>query len=352
MRAGSIHAALMAFLARFGILLAWVAVIIAFSALRPSTFFTAANFQTIFGSQAVLLILTLGLLLSLTAGEFDLSFAGVMSVSLILVGYLNVLHHWPVGLAVLAAMGVGVLIGVFNAFLVIVIGVESIVATLGTGTILLGVGVGINNLTIGGISNSLVTTARYQVFGIPLAFYYGLALTIILWYVYSFTPLGRYLFFVGAGRSVARLSGIRVDAVRAGALIGTSGISALAGVLFAGTLGASDPNVSTQFLLPAFAAAFLGSTAVTPGRFNPWGAFIAVYFLVTGITGLELLGLAGWIENVFYGGSLVVAVVLSRLAARHGEARRSAQERAALLSMGVERAVALEVEGQTSDGLT
>jgi ribose transport system permease protein len=119
---------------------------------------------------------------------------------------------------------------------------------------------------------------------------------------------------------------VRVDAIRAGALIGTSVISAFAGVVFAGTLGASDPNISTQLLLPAFAAVFLGSTAVTPGRFNPWGAFISVYFLVTGITGLELVGLAGWIENVFYGGSLLTAVVLSRLAARHEEARRTARD--------------------------
>jgi ribose transport system permease protein len=321
-----VRTAALRFSYRFGILIAWFVVIVVFSALRPSTFFTTANFQTIFGSQAVLLLLTLGLLLSLTAGEFDLSFAGVMSVSLILVGYLNVLHHWPIGLAVLVAMASGLVVGAVNSFLVIVVGVESIVATLGTGTILLGVGVGINNLTIGGISNGLVTAARYQILGIPTAFYYGLGLTVLLWYVYSFTPLGRYLFFVGAGRSVARLSGVRVDAIRAGALIGTSVISAFAGVVFAGTLGSSDPNISTQLLLPAFAAAFLGSTAVTPGRFNPWGAFISVYFLVTGITGLELVGLAGWIENVFYGGSLVAAVVLSRLAARHEEARRTARD--------------------------
>jgi ribose transport system permease protein len=323
-----LRSAALRFLYRYGILVAWLAVIVAFSALRPSTFFTKANFQTIFGSQAVLLILTLGLLVSLTAGEFDLSFAGVMSVSLILVGYLNVLHHWPIGLAVIAAIGSGLLVGAFNSFLVIVVGVESIVATLGTGTILLGAGVGINNLTIGGISNGLVTASTYQVLGIPAAFYYGLGLTFLLWYIYSYTPLGRYLFFVGAGRSVARLSGVPVDAIRAGALIATSVISAVAGVVFAGTLGSSDPNISTQFLLPAFAAAFLGSTCVTPGRFNPWGAFISVYFLVTGITGLELVGLAGWIENVFYGGSLVAAVVLSRLAARHEEARRTARDRA------------------------
>ncbi len=93
-------------------------------------------------------------------------------------------------------------------------------------------------------------------------------------------------------------------------------MSALAGVVLCGTLGSSDPNVSSAYLLPAFAAAFLGATAINPGRFNPWGSFIAVYFLIAGITGLELVGLSGWIEDVFYGASLVFAVALSRVAGR------------------------------------
>jgi ribose transport system permease protein len=302
----------------------WGAVIALFGVLRPETFLTVANFQTIFGSQAVLLVLTMGLIISLTAGEFDLSFAGVMSVSLVLVGYLNVLHGWPIGFAVLAAVLVAALIGCINAFFVLVIGLDSIVVTLGTGTLLIGVGIGINNLTISGISESLVNPVRTQVFGIPAAFYYGLVLTIVVWYVFRFTPLGRYLYFVGANREVARLTGLRVTAIRAGALIATSTISGIAGVIFAGTLGSADPNISAAFLLPAFAAAFLGSTAIDPGRFNPWGSFIAVYFLITGITGLELLGLAGWIENVFYGGSLVIAVTLSHLAAQHQRRRSEA----------------------------
>src|SRR5581483_6228395 len=116
------------------------------------------------------------------------------------------------------------------------------------------------------------------------------------------------------GRDVARLSGIRVDLIRGATLMFSAVLAALAGILLAGQLGSSDPNAANQYLLPAFAAAFLGATAITPGRFNAWGSFVAVYFLLTGITGLELLGLSGWIEQVFYGGSLAVAVTLSRLA--------------------------------------
>ncbi len=135
---------------RFGLILAWVIVIAVFSALRPDTFFSTANFEIIFGSQVVLLVLTLGLLVSLLAGEFDLSVAGVMSVSVVLIGWLNVVHHWPVGYAVVAALASGIAFGLVNAFFVIVVGVESIVVTLGTGTLLTGAGFGINGLTTGG----------------------------------------------------------------------------------------------------------------------------------------------------------------------------------------------------------
>jgi ribose transport system permease protein len=301
---------------RYGILVVWALIIVAFSILRPTTFSTFGNAQTIAGSQAVLVIIALGLLTPLAAGEFDASVSSVTGVSLVLMGWLNVIHHWPLEWAIAVALLVGLAVGAVNAFFVVVAQVDSIVVTLGTGTLLIGVAVGTNSLSTGGISRGLVAAVHTSVFGLPLAFFYGLLLTLVAWYVFSYTPLGRYLYFVGASRSVARLSGIRVDLIRAGSFIVSGFISALAGVILAGWLGAADPNVSTLYLLPAFAAVFLGSSVFEPGRLNPWGTFVAVYFLVTGVTGLELMGLAGWIEQVFYGSSLVLAVALSRLAAR------------------------------------
>ena len=85
---------------------------------------------------------------------------------------------------------------------------------------------------------------------------------------------------------------MRVGRVRFGALVTSGGIAALAGVLYAGTTGSADPSSGASFLLPAFAAAFLGATSIAPGRFNAWGALIAAYFLATGVTGLQLIGVA------------------------------------------------------------
>lgn len=308
-------------LSRYGLVVSWGLVVLVFSLLQPSTFATATNFQTIFSSQAVMLVLTLALLPSLAAGEYDLSVAGTLGVSLVLVGELNVVHGWPIGWTIVVALGAGAFVGLVNVFFIVVIGIDSLVVTLGSGTLLAGVALGINSQSLGGVSAGLVSAMRFDIFGLQAAFYYGVILTIILWYIFRFTPLGRYLYFVGSGRNVARLTGIGVDRIRIGTLIFGALVAAFGGVMLAGTNGSVDPTVGPTLLLPAFASAFLGATTITPGRFNAWGAFVAVYFLVTGLTGLELLGLSGWIEQVFYGGSLVVAVAFSKLAgmrAGHG----------------------------------
>jgi ribose transport system permease protein len=300
------------FTRRYGVIVVWLLVIVVFSALRPDTFFSFATVQTLAGSQAVLLIIALGLLIPLSAGEFDLSVSGVTGLSLVLIGWLNVIHEWPIGAAIAVALLAALVVGAVNAFFVVVAGVDSFIVTLGTGTVLTGVVLGINTQSTGGISQKLVDAVHTNVLGLPLGFYYGLGLTVVVWYVMSHTPLGRYRYFGGSGRDVARLSGVKVAQIRAGSFFASAFISALAGVVLAGWLGASDVSVANSYMLSAFAAAFLGTSIIHPGRFNAWGTLIAVYFLVTGITGLELLGLAGWIEFIFYGSSLVLAVALSR----------------------------------------
>jgi len=306
---------------RFGLVAAWVIVIALFGVLEPRTFLTQANFATIFGSQAVLLVLTLGALIPLTAGDYDLSIAGVLTLSSMVVAILNVNSGWPIGVAILAALAVGAVTGAVNGIIVTFFGIDSLIVTLGTGTILGGIVLWISNSnTISGVSTTLVNLVVGQRFlGISLEFYYGIALAVVLWYLFEYTALGRRLLFVGRGRSVARLSGLHVQRLRIGAMVASGTISAAAGVLYVGTIGGADPTSGLQFLLPSFAAAFLGATAIVPGRFNPWGSFVAVYFLVTGITGLTLLGVQSFVQNLFYGGALVVAVVLSQIARRRAQ---------------------------------
>jgi ribose transport system permease protein len=303
-------------LQRVALPIVWLLTIAGFGIASPHTFLTAANFETMFGSQAVLLVLTLALIVPLTAGDYDLSVASVLTLSSMLVAVLNVQQGWPIGWVILTVVGLGALLGLVNGAIVLFFGIDSLIVTLGMGTLLGGITLWVSkSATISGVSQTLVDAViSYRIFGISLAFYYGLALCILLWYIFEFTAIGRRLLFVGRGRSVAKLSGVRVVRIRIGALVFSGTLAAIAGVLYAGTTGGADPSSGATMLLPAFAAAFLGATSIFPGRFNPWGTLIAVYFLVTGITGLQLLGVQSFVQQLFYGGALLCAVALSQLA--------------------------------------
>lgn len=309
-------------LERYALLLVWGVVIIVFGILRPDTFMTTSNFSTILGSQAILVVLTLALLPPLTAGDYDLSVAATLTLSAMTLAILNVNHGWSIGAAIAAALAVGLVIGTINGAIVVLLGIDSLIVTLGTSSFIAGVVLWVSDSqTISGVSQSLVDVVVVNRFlGVPLAFYYGIAVGLVMFYVFEYMPIGRRLLFVGRGRSVARLSGIRVVRLRWAAFAASGIISAFAGVLYAGTLGSADPTSGLSFLLPAFAAAFLGATTIMPGRFNPLGSIAAVYFLVTGITGLQLLGVQTFVQQLFYGGALVLAVALSQLARRRDAA--------------------------------
>lgn len=291
----------------------WLGIIVMFGVLRPDSFLTTGNFSAMFASQTSLLVLSLALIIPLTAGDYDLSVASVAGLSAMVIAVLNVNHGVPIVVAVLAALGISLLIGVVNAVLSIAVGVDTLIVTLGMGTLLQGIVSWIgNSTTVSGISDGLVRVVVSAKFlGMPVEFSYGIALCVILFYVMEYTPIGRRLLIVGRGREVARLSGIRVKLVRGGALVCSSGLAGIAGVLIAGTTGAADPTSAPLLLLPAFAAAFLGATTILPGRFSAWGCLLAVLFLVTGITGLQQLGAQTFVQDLFYGAALIVSVVLS-----------------------------------------
>ncbi len=300
---------------RFGLVFVWIALVLLFGAMRPDTFLTWSNFSTIFGSEAVLVIVTLGLIIPLTAGDFDLSIAQVLTLVSMSTAILNVKLGYSLSVTIPIVLLIGVVIGAVNGMITLYFRVHSLIVTLGVGTFLHGVTLWISNSqTIAGVSTTLINYVIVTRFlGIPIGFYYAIILCTIIWYVFSFTAYGQHLLFTGRGREVARLTGVNVGAVRFCSFIASGLMGAIAGVLYTGTTGSANPSSGTFLLLPAFAAAFLGATCIKPGRFNAWGSVIAVYFLVTGINGLSVLGFRTFVQDLFYGGALVVAVMVSQL---------------------------------------
>ena len=302
---------------RYAVVMALALFAVGFSILLPTTFFTLGNFRTILSSQAVLMILSLGLTLPLATGEFDLSIGSMLGCAAVLTAFFTGEVHWPLPLVIIATLLVGVIAGAINGLFVVRMGINAFIGTLGTSTILTGLTLAVSGGQIlNTVAQPLADFVQYQIFGLPVPVYLGFLLVVMLWYVYEHTPLGRYLFFVGEGREAARLVGLRVDRLRFGAFIASGTISAAAGVLTAGQLGAADPSVGPGFLLPSYAAAFLGATTIRPGRFNAWGTVVALYLLVTGVTGLELLGSSSWVQEMFNGVALLIAVTFARFVAQ------------------------------------
>jgi ribose transport system permease protein len=302
---------------RYAVVFTLVLFIVGFSLLLPRTFFTLGNFRTIVSSQAVLMILSLGLTLPLTTGEFDLSIGPMLGCAAVLTAFFAGQSHLPLAAVVIATVLVGVLAGLLNALFVVRIGVNAFIATLGVATMITGLTLAVSDGQIlNTVPQPLVDFVQHQFFGLAVPVYVAFALAIALWRLYEHTPLGRHLFFVGEGREAARLVGLKVDRLRAGAFVASGAISAIAGVFTAGQLGAADPSVGPNFLLPAYAAAFLGATTIKPGRFNAWGTVVALYLLVTGVTGLELLGTSSWVQEMFNGAALLIAVTFARFVAR------------------------------------
>ncbi|MEU5099105.1 ABC transporter permease [Streptomyces sp. NPDC020996] len=303
------------FASRFAVIGVWIALAVLFSALRPDTFMTSGSLKVIFGSQnqSALVFLTAALLCTIIVGEFvDMSVASNFGLAAIMLTILNVNHGWNVWAAVLASVVLSTAVGAVNGWLVVKVGVNTIVVTLGMGTFLLGIALWVSDLMpVSGLPTDFKDIALQPVAGLPVSFFYGLALMLGFAYVLHFTPLGRTMRFVGESREVSRLAGVRVTRVRIGAFTTAGLIAGVGGVLSAAATGGFDPNVSQSYLLPIFAATFLGTAILQPGRFNPLGTLIAVFFLATGVLGLQLLGATSWVTSVFYGGVLVVAVTIS-----------------------------------------
>jgi ribose transport system permease protein len=313
------------FAERYAIIAIWVLLIAAFAIVEQvmfgsSRFFSWSNFATMFGTQGVLVVLTLGLLLPLTAGDFDLSIAATMTLSSLIVAIQITAFGTPTPVAVAMALLAGAVIGGLNAFFILYFRIHSLIVTLGMATFVIGIAKWISasrTVSIFGTDPTLIQWINQtRLFNISMSFWYALMLCVLIWYVLEYTTHGRRLLFVGRSREVAHLAGIRVDAVRAWALIGSGVIAALAGILAVGVNGSADPSSRIGLLLPAFAAAFLGATSIVPGRFNPWGSFIGVLLLATGISGLQIFGIPNFVQDLFYGGGLIIAVAASQLVRR------------------------------------
>ncbi|MBS1862100.1 MAG: ABC transporter permease [Actinobacteria bacterium] len=306
--------------AEYGIVIFLVLMCVGFAIWQSGTFPTSRNIKSLLGNQAIPAILALAVVLPLAAGEFDLSIAANLGFCSIASAEFAS-HGMTPALVIILTLMIGAAIGLINAVIVVGIGVNAFIATLGMSTVLAGGNLLLTNgnTVFEGIGESFTSIATTRIFGIEIVVLYFLIVAIVAWYAMERTPFGRYLRATGMAREAARLSGISTTRRLSGAFVIAGTLSGLCGVLQTAHLGSAAATVGPEFLLPAYAAAFLGATTIRRGMFNVWGTVVGVLVLAVGINGLTLAGAPIWVPDVFNGVALIVAVSAAVLVARHRE---------------------------------
>jgi ribose transport system permease protein len=286
-----------------------------------SVFTGDANIKNILGNQAVTGIVALAMVIPLTSGYFDFTVAGTTGIVNVAMASLIGPHGWPILPAMLFCLAIGALVGIITGFLVAKLKLNAFVVTLGGYTLLQGLA---QLYTKGrfiseGIPSSFNSWGSETWLGVPKPFYLLIVVAIVGWYVLSNTPFGRYLESIGSNERAAQLVGVNVTRTIWTSFVISGTLAAVAGILQTSRAGSGSAETAAAFLFPAFTAVFLGATTIRPGRYNVWGTVIGVYFVAVSVSGFTLLGAETWVQPVFNGTALIVAVALTTFAKRARE---------------------------------
>ena len=316
---------LMRFLPVYGLVILTFLLIGLFSVLLPNTFPTMLNLRAIVSDKAIIALLSLGAMIPMAAGRIDLTVGYGIVLWHILAISLQTLLGLPWPLAVMMVLILGAFTGFLNGLLVEVAKIDSFIATLGTGTVLYALALWHTGgrQMVGVLPDGFYALNNTFIFGLPITGFYLLAITIVMWLVLEYTPIGRYLYAIGANQRAAQLNGIPTRKYVIAAFVASGTMTALAGVLLAAKLRIGQASVGLEFLLPALVGAFLGSTTIKPGRVNVWGTVVGVAILAVGISGIQQFGGSFWVEPLFNGVTLLIAIGIAGYAQR----RKGAEKR-------------------------
>ncbi len=308
----------------YGLVILTAFLIILFSVLLPNTFPTVLNLRAILSDKSIIAMLSLAAMIPMVAGRIDLTVGYGIVLWHILAISLQVNYGFPWPLAVIVVIALGAMTGVLNGILVEVAKIDAFIATLGTGTVLYAIALWHSGgrQVVGELDPSFYQLSGKWVLGLPITGFYVLAISLIMWAVLEFTPVGRYLYAIGANQKAAELNGIPTRKFVVGAFVASGTLAALAGVLLASKLRIGQASVGLEFLLPALVGAFLGSTTIKPGRVNVWGTIIGVVILAVGISGIQQFGGSFWVEPLFNGSTLLIAIGIAGYAQRKKGAAR------------------------------
>jgi ribose transport system permease protein len=324
-RTATWRATLPSMLEKYALVLLFALMCVFFAIYQPTsdTFPSSANIRNILGNEPVIAIIALASILPLTCGHFDLSVGATAGLSSIVAASAAAEHDVPVVAAIALAILAGCAVGLFNGVLVARLGVNALIATLGTATLVAGlISLYTANQVISiGIPESMTTLGSGTWLGLPRTVYTLAVVAVAVWYLLTQTPYGRQLTAVGVSPGAARLVGLRVDRYVMSSFVLSGALSGVAGALLLARAGTANPSVGPGYTLAALSAAFLGATAIKPGTFNVVGTLLGVLFVAVSVNGLVLAGAADWVQPTFNGAALIIAVALSTSIARRRAGR-------------------------------
>jgi ribose transport system permease protein len=301
------------------LVIALVAAVIVFGALRPDSFLTTGNLQAILTQAAAPMVLAIGLTIVLAQGDFDLSIGAMLGLGGAVAISLQTLHgvNWLV--AIVVAFAVAIVVGVVNGILVARFEASSFITTLAMATILLGVEYLFTNqqTLYGDISPNYLNLGQSSLAGINVQVWIALIVACVVWFYLEQTEAGRYTYAIGGNPNAARFAGVRVARYRLIGFVLVAVAACLTGIMLTAQAGSSTPNSGVSYMLPAFAAVFLGATCFKPGIFNVWGTVVASVFLPVVATGLQMLHVSTAVINILQGGILIVAMLFGKLERKH-----------------------------------
>lgn len=294
-----------------GLIVMLLILIVIFTTQSPH-FLTVSNLWVILGSSAVLGLMALPQTMLVISGGIDLSVGSVVSLSSILVGTATSagLSPW---LGSGLAIGVALLVGGFNAFIAIGLGVNPLITTLGTLSIVQG-----GAYLIANAQTFIINDEPFYFLGsgrvgpVPFVFILFAIVFAIYLFIERKTTYGRSVYAIGSNIDAARLSGLKVRTVPVTLYLTSSLAGGIGGVVLASQLGAASADVGLAYQLSVVTAVILGGASLSGGRGTVVGTVIAVLILGVLQNGFALLGLSAYVQTIALGTALIVAVLLDQ----------------------------------------
>lgn len=312
---------------RYALVALVVAEFMVFAVLPRSgeVFVSALNLRTLVANQGVALLVAVALVFPLAAGIFDFSVGAVAASSSVVTAAAVVDFGTPVPVAVLLGVGSGAAVGVVLGVLVAYGDVNPFIATLGVATLLGGAIFAYTaGLRISGVPAGLTAVGSGDWFGVPRIVVVSAAIAGAAWWLLSRTVFGRHLFAVGSNVRATHLLGVDVRRVQLLAFVASGVTAGAAGVLLLARNGGATSDSGMSMLFPALTAVLLSTIVVDLGRPSVPGVVVAIFFIAVTVSGLTLVGTPAWVNQVFNGAALLLAVAVARLARSRGGAPRRA----------------------------